>query len=128
MRLTTKSRYGARAIFDLAYHSSGVPVQIYAVAAEKRGAVPATGPPAPALKTDDMKKAADAVDTSLTIVTPDDRDVKKLAGRIETSLTNRKTTEDERWQDRGYWFLPLLTVLGLFFFRKGWIVTYSGTV
>ena len=28
MRLTTKSRYGARAIFDLAYHSSGVPVQI----------------------------------------------------------------------------------------------------
>ena len=28
MRLTTKSRYGARAIFDLAYHSSGVPIQI----------------------------------------------------------------------------------------------------
>ena len=28
MRLTTKSRYCARAIFDLAYHSSGVPVQI----------------------------------------------------------------------------------------------------
>jgi Rrf2 family protein len=28
VRLTTKSRYGARAIFDLAYHSSGVPVQI----------------------------------------------------------------------------------------------------
>ena len=28
MRLTTKSRYGARAIFDLAYHSSGMPVQI----------------------------------------------------------------------------------------------------
>ena len=28
MRLTTKSRYGARAIFDIAYHSSGLPVQI----------------------------------------------------------------------------------------------------
>ena len=28
MRLTTKSRYGARAIFDIAYHSSGIPVQI----------------------------------------------------------------------------------------------------
>lgn len=28
MRLTTKSRYGTRAIFDIAYHSAGVPVQI----------------------------------------------------------------------------------------------------
>jgi len=28
MRLTTKSRYGARAIFDIAYHSAGMPVQI----------------------------------------------------------------------------------------------------
>jgi len=28
MRLTTKSRYGARALFDIAYHSAGVPVQI----------------------------------------------------------------------------------------------------
>ena len=28
MRLTTKSRYGARAIFDIAYHSTGVPIQI----------------------------------------------------------------------------------------------------
>lgn len=28
MRLTTKSRYGARAIFDIAYHFAGVPVQI----------------------------------------------------------------------------------------------------
>jgi len=28
MRLTTKSRYGARAIFDIAYHFAGIPVQI----------------------------------------------------------------------------------------------------
>ena len=28
MRLTTKSRYGTRAIFDIAYHSVGMPVQI----------------------------------------------------------------------------------------------------
>ena len=28
MRLTTKSRYGSRAIFDIAYHSAGRPVQI----------------------------------------------------------------------------------------------------
>ena len=28
MRLTTKSRYGTRAIFDIAYHSAGMPVQV----------------------------------------------------------------------------------------------------
>ena len=28
MRLTTKSRYGTRAIFDIAYNSAGMPVQI----------------------------------------------------------------------------------------------------
>jgi len=32
MRLTTKSRYGVRAIFDLAYHSAGEPVQIKEIA------------------------------------------------------------------------------------------------
>ncbi|MBE0618087.1 MAG: Rrf2 family transcriptional regulator [Proteobacteria bacterium] len=32
MRLTTKSRYGVRAVFDLAYHSAGEPVQIKEIA------------------------------------------------------------------------------------------------
>lgn len=103
---------------------SGVPVQIYAVAAEKGITVPATSPPAPALNMDDMKKAADAVDGSLTIISPDDRDVRKLAGRIETSLTAAKQNQGERRQDGGYWLLPFLLILGLFFFRRGWIVTY----
>ncbi len=28
MRLSTKSRYGVRAIFDIAYHAGGLPTQI----------------------------------------------------------------------------------------------------
>ena len=36
MRLTTKSRYGARAIFDIAYHSSGAPVQIKDIASRQQ--------------------------------------------------------------------------------------------
>ena len=31
MRLSTKSRYGVRALFDMAYHSEGVPAQIKAI-------------------------------------------------------------------------------------------------
>lgn len=38
MRLTTKSRYGARAIFDIAYNSAGMPVQIKDIS--KRQAIP----------------------------------------------------------------------------------------
>lgn len=38
MRLTTKSRYGTRAIFDIAYHSAGIPVQIKDVS--KRQSIP----------------------------------------------------------------------------------------
>ena len=36
MRLTTKSRYGARAIFDIAYNSSGAPVQIKDIAVRQQ--------------------------------------------------------------------------------------------
>jgi Rrf2 family protein len=32
MRLTTMSRYGTRAIFDIAYHSTGLPVQVKDIA------------------------------------------------------------------------------------------------
>lgn len=36
MKLTTRSRYGVRAVFDLAYHSSGEPVQIKTIAERQR--------------------------------------------------------------------------------------------
>ena len=38
MRLTTMSRYGARAIFDIAYYSTGLPVQVKDIA--KRQQIP----------------------------------------------------------------------------------------
>jgi len=100
-------------------------VHIYAIAAEKGVPVPPGSPPAPALNLDNMKKAADAVGGSLTIVSPDDCDVRKLAGQIQASLSDAKQNEGERWQDAGYLLLPLLVLLALFFFRRGWIVVYE---
>jgi len=104
---------------------SNIPVQIYAIAADKGVTVPSGSPPAPALNMNDMKKAANAIDASLIIVSPDDRDVQKLSQRIETSLSAAKQNQGERWKDAGYWLLPLLLVLALFFFRRGWIVVYE---
>lgn len=107
------------------HKKSTIPVHIYAMAADKGVTVPAGSAPVPALNMDDMKKAAAVMDASLTIVSPDDRDVQKLANRIQISLSAAKQNQGERWQDAGYWLLPLLLVLALFFFRRGWIVVYE---
>ena len=39
MRLSTKSRYGLRALFDIAYHSKGVPAQIKTIS-QRQGITP----------------------------------------------------------------------------------------
>lgn len=39
MRLSTKSRYGLRAIFDIAYHSGGLPTQIKEIS-KRQGVTP----------------------------------------------------------------------------------------
>ncbi len=107
------------------HKNSTVPVHIYAIAADKGITVPQTSPPAPALNMSDIKKAAAAINGSLTIVSPDDRDVLKLADRIQTSLSAAKQNQGDRWQDAGYWLIPILLFLALFFFRRGWIVVYE---
>jgi Ca-activated chloride channel family protein len=103
---------------------SDISVHIYAIAAGSGVAVPAGSPPAPALNLDNMKQAA-AAGASLTLVTPDDRDVNKLNQRIKATLSAAKSNQGNRWQDAGYWFLPILLVFGLFFFRRGWMVAYE---
>ena len=104
---------------------SKIPVHILAVAADKGVIVPPGSPPAASLDREAMENAADAAGADLTIVTPDDRDVRKLAGRIKTSFSAEVQSQGDRWQDAGYWLLPILLVLGLFFFRRGWIVAYE---
>ncbi|MCK5679446.1 VWA domain-containing protein [bacterium] len=104
---------------------SGVSVHIYAIAADQGVSVSLGSPPALALNLGNMKKAATAAGASLTIVTPNDYDVHKLASRIKATLSAAKQNQGERWQDVGYWFLPILLILGLFFFRRGWVVSYE---
>jgi len=107
------------------YRQTEIPIHLYAVAAPKGVHVPADSPPAPALNLDQMKKAASAVDADLTVVTPDDVDTGKLVAQIKTSMTAASEKEGLRWQDLGYWLLPCLLAIGLFFFRRGWMVSYE---
>lgn len=106
--------------------NTGIPIHVLAVAAEKGVPVPADSPPAPPLDQGSMKRAADAAGGTLTIVSPDDRDINALNRRIESTLVDTgQTDEGETWADGGYWLVPFLALLSLMWFRKGWIVTWG---
>jgi Ca-activated chloride channel homolog len=68
------------------HKNGGAPVEILAVAASAGVPVPPNIPPAPALDREALDKAAEALDATLTIVNPDDSDVRWLARHTATSL------------------------------------------
>ena len=66
-----------------------------------------------------LARAARAGGGSLTVVSPDNRDLRQLMGQIDRSIAVAPLQEGERWVDFGYWlglfFIPLM----LLFFRPG---------
>jgi Ca-activated chloride channel family protein len=107
-------RYGER---------GGAPVNLLAVAGDAGAPLPPDSPPAPALDRSALKRAADAVGGTFTVVSPDDRDVRQLARHIETHFVAAQEAEGgARWQDMGYWLTPVICLLVLVWFRPGWVV------
>jgi Ca-activated chloride channel family protein len=113
---------------QLATHrkSGGAPVQILTVAAPPGVPVPPNSPPAPALDRGALDNAASALDATLTIVSPDDRDVRWLARHTETGMVAAAAEQfGERWKDVGYWLVYGVAALALVWFRPGWLVQWS---
>jgi Ca-activated chloride channel family protein len=81
--------------------------------------VPSGSPPAPSLDRAGMAQVAKAGGGSLVVVSPDDRDVRQLAGQIERSIEAAPLREGERWFDFGYWLGLFFVPLVLLFFRPG---------
>jgi Ca-activated chloride channel family protein len=103
----------------------GSPVQLLAVAAEPGVPLPPGSPPAPALDRAALDKTADALDATLTVVSPDDRDVRWLARHADASLVAIPTGQTgERWRDMGYWLVFGVATLALMWFRPGWLVEW----
>lgn len=98
----------------------GAEVHVYAVAAGPEVVAPPGSPPAPALDSTAMADAARAAGGELTVVTVDDRDVEELGGRIRRSVSRAAAQEGERWREGGYALVPLLAVIALVWFRRGW--------
>jgi Mg-chelatase subunit ChlD len=105
---------------------AGVPVQLLAMAAAPGVPLPPDSPPAPVLDRAALDKAADALGATLTIVSPDDRDVRWLTRHTETSLVAASTEQTgERWKDMGYWLVFAVAALMLVWFRPGWLVQWE---
>ena len=99
--------------------AGGADVHVYAMAAGSDVIVPADSPPAAALDRDAMARAAAAGGGSLVVVSPDDRDLRQLAGQIERSIRAAPLQEGERWVEFGYWLGLFFVPLMLLFFRPG---------
>ena len=60
---------------------------------------------------------------SIEQLTPDATDVEKIARRARSlETTTGMENENRRPEDAGYFLLPLLALLALFWSRRGWIV------
>lgn len=100
----------------------GFPVHLLAIATK----TPPGNPPAPPLDENMLRKTAETLGGSLTPVTPDEADVKRIASHFERSLrTSAQVREGERWRDFGYELVPVIAILALMWFRPGWRVRYD---
>jgi Ca-activated chloride channel family protein len=69
-----------------------------------------------------LRAPARAAGAELVRLTPDDADVRELARAAKFSTVAGREQGD-RWRESGYWLVPLLVLLALPFFRRGWMVS-----
>jgi Ca-activated chloride channel family protein len=64
-----------------------------------------------------------AVDQRVVRTTIDDADIEALSRRLATAgAPPAAPGEGERWQEAGYWLTPLLALLVIGWFRRGWVL------
>lgn len=80
----------------------------------------------PGAELDALEQAARVTDVSVVALAADDSDVRTLAHDAKFSTAALGGTGD-RWEDSGYWLTPLLVLLLLPFFRRGWMVRTAAT-
>lgn len=71
---------------------------------------------------DTLRAAAKAVSADVVRLAADDADVNELAHAAKFASVGAGGKSD-RWEESGYWLTPLLLIIGLPFFRRGWMAT-----
>jgi len=69
-----------------------------------------------------LRAAAKAVSADVVRLAADDADVNELAHAAKFASVGAGGKSD-RWEESGYWLTPLLLIIGLPFFRRGWMAT-----
>ncbi|RDI57189.1 VWA domain-containing protein [Microvirga subterranea] len=70
-----------------------------------------------------LRSAASAIDATLDAMAPDRSDVETMAARLDrATVASDVAGEGERWQEAGYGLTPLLALLTLAWFRRGWVL------
>lgn len=66
-----------------------------------------------------LRAAASALNASLTLLTPDAKDIQELARRTaKAPVSVAAAGEGVRWSEAGWWLVPILAVLVLLAFRR----------
>jgi Ca-activated chloride channel family protein len=68
----------------------------------------------------ELRSHTESGSSDLIQLTPDDSDIDRIE-RVSKTSAPAPLEGGDRWQDSGYWLTPLLLVLVLPFFRKGWM-------
>jgi Ca-activated chloride channel homolog len=92
--------------------NTGTPTLLFAIAQPER----ARSDPA-------LRAAATALDASLIVTTLDTEDVSDIAHRLaDAGAAPIVAGEGQRWQEAGYWLTPLIALIALGWFRRGWLL------
>ncbi|QIF05326.1 VWA domain-containing protein [Roseimicrobium sp. ORNL1] len=76
----------------------------------------------PGAELDAVRNASGAAGASVVLLSPGDADVHTLARSAKFAAALSGGDPSSRWQEAGYWLTPLLALLFLPFFRRGWMV------
>ena len=70
-----------------------------------------------------LADAASALSARVVETTIDQSDIEEIAGRLDRVGQPRDVSgEGEHWKEAGYWLTPLLALIVLGWFRRGWVL------
>jgi Ca-activated chloride channel family protein len=125
LRLADESLRDAGSGSILWITDSIAPEQAEALAAWRKNSrtpVRLLAPLLPGGERDALERAARVTEADLVPLAADDSDVQTLARDAKFSTVTIGGAGD-RWEESGYWLTPLLALLLLPFFRRGWMVS-----
>jgi Ca-activated chloride channel family protein len=106
------------AAFDaFARHRGGNEIMVLAIGTAEGGAA--------RLDLDALQRLKTEGGVRLATVTADDADVRWIVRRAASHLQQARDETGSRWQDFGWWLTIPITLLAMFWFRKGWTVRWA---